>query len=343
MAVDKLYAQLLDVLDFGEAAAVVSVYKEGGGVTKRVLSATDANEWAQIERFLTQPDTLSCGPVAHSMAADGTLTVLERYTARPRLIILGGGHVALALAQIASLVDFEIVVYDDRPSFANAARFAMANEVICDGFDQLFRRVRIKRTDYVVIVTRGHKHDSDCLAGILAGTEPVYTGMIGSKRRVAIVKTQLKEAGFAAEKIGRIHSPIGLDIGGITPAEIAISIIAQLISVRRQEGAADELLSCDLAIVAALANPEYTPDALITIYHTRGSVPIDTGAKLAMTYAGATKGTIGGGCSESDAMQVARDVIRAGSWRRHMLDMRGNAEQDGMVCGGEMYVVIEPT
>jgi xanthine dehydrogenase accessory factor len=340
MTVKQLYSQLIDVLNSGTSAAVVSVYQEDGQISKSVASAADAEAWANVEHLLAHPSAQIDGPVA-SIAVDETFTVIERYTAKPRLIILGGGHIALALVKIAKLIDFEILVYDDRPSFANSQRFPDADTVICDGFDKLFERVQIKKSDYVVIVTRGHKHDASCLEGILLGSEPAYTGMIGSKRRVGIVLEQLRQAGYDNQRISNIHSPIGLRIGGVTPAEIAIAIAAELIAIRRADTAAEDLKSCDIEIAEQLAQYGSEAEALITIFQTMGSVPIDTGAKLSMTYAGAIRGTIGGGCSEAEAMQVAREVIRSGGWRRHLIDMKDTAEQDGMVCGGEMYVVIE--
>jgi xanthine dehydrogenase accessory factor len=197
-------------------------------------------------------------------------------------------------------------------------------------------------TDYVVIVTRGHKHDADCLRGILSGDEPAYTGMIGSKRRVAIVMDVLRGEGYDADRIARIKSPIGLKIGAITPFEIAVSIISEVISVKRKELGSGDLATCDLAIAEHLANSGSNYDAMITIVNSEGSVPIDCGAKLAMTYAGRTHGTIGGGCSEAEAMQIARELINSGDrWRQHNVDMTDNAEEDGMVCGGMLRVVIE--
>jgi xanthine dehydrogenase accessory factor len=242
---------------------------------------------------------------------------------------------------MAKLVDFEVLVYDDRPAFANAGRFPEADTIVCDSFERFSEKVNLKQTDYVVIATRGHRHDSACLEAILAGREPAYTGMIGSKRRVAIVMEQLREQGHDAQRLADIHTPIGLRIGAFTPAEIAVSIIAEVIAVKRLEYAESVYHSCDLEVVEALATSQAADEAMITIYNARGSVPIDTGAKLSMTYDGAITGTIGGGCSEAEAMQIARDVIRKGGWRTHTVDMSNTAEEDGMVCGGKMHVVIE--
>jgi xanthine dehydrogenase accessory factor len=341
MPIGALYAELLDVLESEGQAVVSSAYRADGTVKKAVISPADDEAWAEAERLMALPEATADGPVTTLSADDGSMEVFESYTTKPRLIILGGGHIALALVEMAKLMDFEALVYDDRPSFANPQRFPQADLVICDGFDRLFERVQIKRTDYVVIVTRGHRHDAECLEGLLSGLEPTYTGMIGSKRRVAIVMQQMKDKGYDTERLSKVHSPIGLSIGAVTPAEIALSIMAEAVQVKRVENNRRSDLSCEVEVVQALAGRDTAADALITILRTEGSVPIGAGAKLSMTYEGTIIGTIGGGCSEADAMQVAREVIREGGWRVHGVDMTDTAESDGMVCGGTMHVVIE--
>jgi xanthine dehydrogenase accessory factor len=270
------------------------------------------------------------------------------------MVILGGGHIALALTKMAKLTDFSVTIFDDRPSFANADRFPEADEIICDDFLRVMERVNVRATDYVVIVTRGHKHDTECLEGVLSSVRPAYTGMIGSLRRVAIVRKQLEEAGYDKASLDGVHSPIGLDIAAVTPAEIALAILAEIVQVKRagfdkKSARAPGVhgceinLTCDTQIAEWLARHGEAADALLTILTTKGSVPRETGAKMAITYEGRTAGTIGGGCAESDVMQDARTVIREGGWMIKTVDMTDSAEDDGMVCGGSMTVVIEKT
>jgi xanthine dehydrogenase accessory factor len=341
MSIANLYRELVKTLEAGSSAAVVTTYSAKGDIEKRVASAAVAKDWKALDELRAHPQAKTSGPVTSIAAKDNSLTLIEQYVTKSRFIILGAGHIASALVPMAKMAEFEVFVYDDRPSFANQQRFPEADRVICDDFSQLFERIQFRKSDYVVIVTRGHRHDQDCLAGILMNSEPAYTGMIGSRRRVAIVKDQLCQAGFDTERIERVHAPIGLKIGAVTPIEIAISIMAEVISVKRLERGEGELASCDMDIVETLAARGDDFDALITICSSTGSVPIDSGAKLAMTYAGEIAATIGGGCSEADAMQVARDVINTGGWRMHTIDMSADAEEDGMVCGGMMTVVIE--
>ena len=339
--IKELYSELLDVLALGQSAAVETVCSPSGAISKRVLTGESPSGSSD---GLAAGPTGAPSPVSCSYAQDGTLTVVERYLPRPRLVILGGGHIALALSQMAKACEFYIVVFDDRPMFANAERFPAADEVICEDFSRLFERVDIRETDYVVIVTRGHKHDQECIEGVLKGKAPAYTGMIGSRRRIAIVMKQLADAGYPKERLEEVYSPIGLRIGAVTPAEISVSILAEIIEVRRVKRKGENGISCDLETASRLAGRgggSIDVDALITILETHGSVPRETGAKMGMSYEGKIIGTIGGGCAESGVMQDARTIIREGGWRTVTVDMTDTAEEDGMVCGGRMTVLVE--
>ncbi|MDR1953042.1 MAG: XdhC family protein [Clostridiales Family XIII bacterium] len=337
----ETYASLLQALKDGHRAAMLTRYG-ADGITKTVYSEGNSEAWAKLRAITENPVAVTDGPVCHIEDETG-LIVVERYLPKPRVIILGGGHIALALTKMAKLTDFDVVVFDDRPMYANPGRFPEADEVICDDFSRVSDRLRVRETDYVVIVTRGHKHDTECLEDVLRGVSPVYTGMIGSKRRVAIVLKQLEERGYAKEDLDRVHTPIGLRIGAVTPAEISVSILSEIIQVKRMEHGATESRTADIEIIEWLAAHGDEADALITILSTHGSVPRETGAKMAMTYEGRTVNTIGGGCAESGVMERARTIIREGGYEIVTVDMTDTAEEDGMVCGGTMRVVIEHT
>jgi xanthine dehydrogenase accessory factor len=152
---------------------------------------------------------------------------------RPTALVVGAGHIAVPLAQIASLCDFRVTVLDDRPSFANRERFPQAESVIVGDYQTELRRFPIDSHTYIVLITRGHQHDVPCLLEVI-DSPAAYIGMIGSKRRVAGVFQLLEtECGIAKDKLARVHSPIGLSIGAETPAEIAVSIMAEIIQTRR--------------------------------------------------------------------------------------------------------------
>ncbi len=168
----------------------------------------------------------------NGLICGGTLEVfVEPILPQPMLYIFGGGHISMALAQSAHTTGFGIAVIDDRESFANAQRFPMAQEIFTS-YEEAFDKVRPNASAYLVIVTRGHRDDLRCLQWAI-GTAARYIGMIGSERKVLSVYKALEKEGIPLEKLERVHAPVGLDIGALTPEEIAISITAELIAVRR--------------------------------------------------------------------------------------------------------------
>jgi len=165
----------------------------------------------------------------------GTLEIfVEPILPQPTLYIFGGGHVSLALARTAHAAGFRIGVVDDRESFANAERFPMAAE-IHTSYEEAFEKLAPGASSYLVIVTRGHKDDMRVLAWAVRSAAR-YVGMIGSKRKVISVYKALEKEGYSREEFARVHAPVGLEIGALTPEEIAVSITAELIAVRRGAG-----------------------------------------------------------------------------------------------------------
>jgi xanthine dehydrogenase accessory factor len=162
----------------------------------------------------------------------GTLEIfVEPILPQAMLYIFGGGHVSSAVARIAHQVGFAIAVIDDRGAFANGERFPMAAEIYTS-YEDAFEKIQPTSSSYLLIVTRGHKDDMRVLAWAVT-TEPRYIGMIGSRRKVLSVYKALEKQGFALDKFERVHAPVGLDIGALSPDEIAVSITAELIAVRR--------------------------------------------------------------------------------------------------------------
>ncbi len=181
----------------------------------------------------------------------GTLEIfVEPILPQPRLFLFGGGHVSTAVARVASLAGFWIGIVDDRESFANAERFPMAGEIYTS-YEDAFAKIRPNASTYLVIVTRGHKDDMRVLEWAVE-TEARYVGMIGSKRKVLAVYKALEKSGIPAEKFEGVFAPVGLEIGALTPEEIAVSITAELIAVRRKA----ENLTHKSAGLKALAHSE---------------------------------------------------------------------------------------
>lgn len=160
--------------------------------------------------------------------------LVEPLSPKPMLLIVGGGHVGQAVAAQAGLVGFEIVVVDDRPEFTTPELFPEGVTTRCGGIGEEIARFPLSADTYVVIVTRGHQYDADALAACLH-RPAAYVGMIGSRRKVAMMRKEFVESGRATPaEFDRVYAPIGLDIGSLTVPEIATSVVAQLIAVRRK-------------------------------------------------------------------------------------------------------------
>ena len=168
----------------------------------------------------------------NGLICGGTLEVfVEPILPQPILYLFGGGHVSMALAKTASAAGFGIALIDDREAFANAERFPMAQEIYTT-YEEAFEKIRPNAASYLIIVTRGHKEDMRVL-GWAVRTPARYIGMIGSKRKVLSVYRALENDGYRPEEFQRVYAPMGLEIGALAPEEIAISIVAELIAVRR--------------------------------------------------------------------------------------------------------------
>jgi xanthine dehydrogenase accessory factor len=157
---------------------------------------------------------------------------IEPIEGTPVLCLFGAGHVAQPLARMAKACGFRVEVADDRVKFANAERFPDADLVVVEGFAAAAARMTLGPRSYAVVVTRGHKGDAEALAAALARGSR-YVGLLGSKPKVVHIFTALEERGIPKEQLARIHAPMGLEIGAQSPDEIAVSILAELIAVRR--------------------------------------------------------------------------------------------------------------
>ena len=171
----------------------------------------------------------------NGLICGGTLEVfVEPILPQPVAYLFGGGHVSMAVARAALTAGFGIAVVDDRETFANRERFPMAQEVFTS-YEDAFAKIKPNAASYLVIVTRGHKEDMRVLAWAVR-TEARYVGMIGSRRKVMSVYKALENEGYKPEEFERVYAPMGLDIGALSPEEIAVSITAELVAVRRNAG-----------------------------------------------------------------------------------------------------------
>ncbi len=266
---------------------------------------------------------------------------VEALGTRKKMVLCGGGHVSLATLAIAKMTEFHITVVEDRPDFAQAALKAGADEIICDDFTHGLKDLKTDLDTYVVIMTRGHRHDLDCLRQLLT-REYAYLGMMGSRSRVRKIKEQLREEGFAEERIERLHAPVGLPISAVTPAEIGVSVLAEVIQEKNQK---KRQVAYEKELADWLFSEEHRQSAVLaTIIARKGSAPRQAGTKMIIFADGSSLGTIGGGCMEAEVKSQARHMLAGGRARCKtcFVDMTGReAEEEGMVCGGTLEIYLE--
>jgi len=205
----------------------------GGCVEAEVWQA--AREVMETEKPRTLTFNLNQNPKYDTgLVCGGTLDIFIEPILPPALLyIFGAGHVALSLYRTARSAGFGVTVIDDRDTYANRERFPEAKEVIAENFDQAMARLSPNETSYIVIVTRGHRDDMRVLRWAVQ-TQARYIGMIGSKRKTITIFRELVKEGLPETLFERVHAPVGLDIGAITPEEIAVAITAELIATRRR-------------------------------------------------------------------------------------------------------------
>lgn len=255
-------SHLIDLLERRlEGVLGISIHKDNGCVKAAWFIVELADQLNCAERWRVHGDDKDiCAYIRHAMLAQKkfedairrtlssecvgvhelqlsenalTTVYLQSVKPAPVLLIAGAGHVGAAVAQIGALVGFEVVVVDDRPSFANRQRLPFASRIIVDNIPHAIKKFPIDTDTYIVIVTRGHVYDAEALSACI-NSPAKYIGMIGSRRKVKQIFDALLADGIAtAERLAQVHAPIGLDIGSVTPEEIAVSIIAELIAVRR--------------------------------------------------------------------------------------------------------------
>ena len=196
-------------------------------------------------------DTLREG-IARSFPLDDEHELLiEPVVTKPRLVIAGGGHVGLALAKMATLLEYDVTVIDDRPEFASRERFGAGIDVIRRDMVEALRTLPIVWNNFVVIASRGHKLDARCLRAAV-DTEARYVGLLGSKRKTVLIARMLRDDGVPEERIRTVHAPIGLDLGGRTPSEIALAVLAEM-SMERFGGGGRPLRLSDAVFERAVA------------------------------------------------------------------------------------------
>jgi xanthine dehydrogenase accessory factor len=252
-----LYSEIVRLRKSGQKCAVATIVQVNGSIpsyeSAKMLIREDGSIMGTIGGGCVEADvwtaarevidtekprhlTFSLGQDAaydNGLICGGQLDIfVEPVTPEPRAYIFGGGHVSKSISKIANMSGFATVVIDDREAFANKERFPEADETYADEYENVFPKLNISSSSYLVIVTRGHRDDMRVLRWAV-GTPARYIAMIGSKRKTISVVKELVKEGIPREAFEKIFAPMGLEIGAETPEEIAISVVGEMIAVRR--------------------------------------------------------------------------------------------------------------
>jgi len=251
-----LFEEIVRMRRAGQRGALATIVHTNGSIpsyeSSRMLVREDGSSLGTVGGGCVEADVWAAGrEVMHNEAprkivfhlnneatydngliCGGTVEIfIEPILPQPILYLFGGGHVSTAVAKAAQAVGFGVGVIDDREAFANSQRFPMAQEIFTS-YDDAFAKLQPNSSSYLVIVTRGHKEDMRVLAWAVR-TPARYVGMIGSRRKVLSVYKALEKEGYTMEEFERVYAPMGIDIGALSPEEIAVSIVAELVAVRR--------------------------------------------------------------------------------------------------------------
>ena len=283
-------------------------------------------------------------------AGDGVLTEIdgervftELLGNEKKLVICGAGHVSMPVIRIAKMMGFRVTAIDDRIQFVQNAMDNGADEGICSGFEEALADIPGDPDTFFIIVTRGHLSDSECLLSIVKKPY-AYIGMIGSHRKVGMVKQLLADRGIPQDVIESVHTPIGLAIGAETPEEIAVAIMAEIIEVKNKTRKSSGIPA---EIMEALQAGKRGDLVLATIVSKKGSAPRSAGSRMLVSENGSIIETIGGGLAEARVIEKAGEMLAAnnGGLVEPVLmhvDMTGQEVLDeGMICGGAIEVLLE--
>ena len=260
---------------------------------------------------------------------------IESLSDSAKIILCGAGNIALSVIRLAKFTGFYVSCIDDRESFTEEAEKGGADYAVCDSFGHALSEIPGGNNTYFIIATRGHSHDMECLRSICAKPH-AYIGLVGSRKRANLIREKLSEEGITVS----IHAPIGLDIEAETPEEIAVSIMAEVIREKNTRG---KNSGYPAEILDAILQTN-GKKALMTIIAKNGSAPRCEGAKMLLLEDGTQIGTIGGGFMEARILQKARGILASNTLRPSIIheDLSDkNAAEEGMICGGNVDVMIE--
>ena len=363
----KAFYEAIDEADQDKTALLITVIDGEYAGEKALFSGSELMWASDSDGFATaHKEELLTISESGCSTVNGAKIFAELLGNETKLVICGAGHVSMAVIAIGKLLGMHVTVIDDRQELVQKAIAKGADEAVCKGFEDARREIRGDDDTYYVIVTRGHRYDMDCLR-ILAQKRCAYIGMIGSRKKVRLVMETLVKEGVAKEFLDNVYAPIGLNIGAETPEEIAVAIMAQIIEVKNK---AKRTLGFPGEIMKALQAEGRDSLVMATIIARQGSSPRGVGSKMLIAKDGSITGTIGGGLVEGRAITRGKQMLQdeervherryergpecdAGIMKRRPAIMEQQpaimdvdmsavaAEEDGMVCGGHVQVLLE--
>lgn len=311
MADRKMYLQIAELFAQRDEITIETTLSGGQAGMKKILSGEER------------------------MIPPGEQVYRETLYGRSRAVVCGGGHVSLALVRFLKMLDFYVTVIDQRQEFANRERFPDADEILCMDFPEGLEMWSFGEHAYYIIVTRGHKDDYRCLKCIL-NKKSDYVGMIGSRGKVAMSFERLRQDGFSEEVIRKIHAPIGLAIGAQTPAEIGVSICAEMIREKNKY----PRKTLEEEVLRGIRDENAV--TMVTVVEKSGSSPRGEGTRMVVCRDGSIYGTIGGGPIEFAAIKEAKNFSDTSGFSIREYDLSNSkAATLGMVCGGSVKVLFE--
>ena len=238
----SLGQELLDAYEGGDPVTLAMVVNVPQGATnlgaKLLLrhdgsvSGTLGEDQLNTRAVEVAQRVAGLGVTEHFITHDGTEVFVEGFTTPPTLVMVGAGHVGKATADLAHMLGYRVFVVDDRAEFANAERFPYAEKIAVASYDQWATHLSINVNTFIVAATRGHRYDDMALESALT-TRARYIGLLGSRRKTLMIYQRLLQDGIPIERLRQVHAPIGLDIGALTPEELAVSIMSEVIMARR--------------------------------------------------------------------------------------------------------------
>ena len=330
-----------DALNGTEGDFLLATGLQEPALGQRVLLRNGVPVWPEKRSSFWQEHLPALAGVTASeiLEVTGVPVFAERFGSAPQLIVCGGGHVGASVVRLAKLLGLPVCALEDRPEFAEELRQAGADSVLCAPFEEGLAQLAGGQEAYFVVVTRAHSYDLTCLKAILQ--KPfAYAGMMGSRSRSALVRSQLTEAGLPQEKIDLLHAPIGLSIGAKTAQEIALSIVAEVVSVKSKHQQTEGFLP---ALREAMAEMN-APAVLCTIVARHGSTPREVGSKMLVLSDGSCVGSVGGGIMEYRTRQLALQLLEEDSTDCRLAAFTTEGDHDEAAiaaCGGSMKIFLQ--